>query len=165
MEKYGVGIESFLFIFLMAGIVSMIYEFLARRRTKKMKSGRKLHLLPLLLGVICFFVLTLLVPSKAIYNVMVAGVVGGLAMVWLRPDLLKQAASSAVIFSLFYFVVFFLAIKIFSGFITSFYNLENMWGVLVLGVPLEELSVAFFVGGFWSVLYEYGKSYREESLG
>lgn len=164
IKKYGIGIESFLFLFLMAGIVSVIYEFLARRRTKKMKSSRKLHLLPLLLGVICFFVLTLLFPSKAVYNFMVAGVVSGLAVIWLRPDLLKQAASSALIFSLFYFVVLFLVNKIFSGLVASFYNFENIWGVLVLGVPLEELLVAFFVGGFWSVFYEYVKSYREMNI-
>ena len=164
IKIYGVGIESFLLFFLMSGIVSVIYEFLARRRTKKMKSSRKFHLLPLLLGVICFFVLTLLFPSEAIYNFIVAGVVGGLAVVWLRPDLLKQAAFSALIFSLFYFAVFFLINQIFSGFVASFYNFENISGVLVLGVPLEEIAVAFFAGGFWSVSYEYVKSYREKRL-
>ncbi len=164
MKKFGVGIESFLLFFLMSGIVSVIYEFLARRTPKKMAGSRKLHLLPLLFSVICFLVLTILFPAKAIYNFIVAGVMGALATVWLRPDLLKQAAISAVIFSLFYFVVFFLLNQIFSGFVASFYNFENISGVLVLGVPLEELSVAFFVGGFWSVFYEYVKSYREEKL-
>ena len=164
MKKFGVGIESFLLFFLMAGIVSVIYEFLARRTPKKMAGSRKLHLLPLLFSVICFLALTILFPAKAIYNFMVAGVTGALATVWLRRDLLKQAGMSAVIFSLFYFIVLFLVIQIFKGLVANFYNLENMWGVLVLGVPLEELVVAFFVGGFWSIFYEYFKSYREEKL-
>ncbi|MBU1102317.1 hypothetical protein KJ853_01510 [Patescibacteria group bacterium] len=164
IKKYGVGIESFLFLFLMAGIVSVIYEFLTSRRPKKMAGSRKLHLLPLLSGIICFFALTFLFPSKAVYNLMVAGAVSALAAVWLRPDLLRQAAFSALVFSLFYFVVFFLINQIFSGFVASFYNFENIWGVLVFGVPLEELLAAFFVGGFWSIFYEYAKSYREERL-
>ncbi len=164
MKQYGVGIESFLFFSLMAGVVSVIYEFLADRKTKRIKGRRELHLLPLLLGAICFFGLTLFFPAKAIYNFMAAGLVGVLAVIWLRRDLLKQAVASALIFVLFYFVVLFLTFQIFAGVVTNFYNLENMWGILILGIPLEELAVAFFAGAFWSVLYEYVRSYREERL-
>ncbi|HRY52289.1 MAG TPA: lycopene cyclase domain-containing protein [Candidatus Portnoybacteria bacterium] len=167
MEKYGVGIESFLFLFLMAGLVSVIYEFLSNRKTKKINGSRSrhLHLLPLLLGVICFFTLTFLFPNKAIYNFIAAGALGGLAVVWLRRDLFKQAAASALIFTLFYFGVLLLVNQIFSGVIASVYNFKNMCGILVLGIPLEELLAAFFAGGSWSVFYEYVKSYREERLG
>lgn len=109
------GIESFLFLFLMAGLVSVIYELLTNRKTKKMSGSRSrhLHLLLLLLGTLCFFVLTFLFPAKAIYNFIAAGAIGGLAVVWLRRDLLKQTAASALIFTLFYFVVLFLALHIF----------------------------------------------------
>jgi hypothetical protein len=129
-----------------------------------MKRSRKLHLAPLLAGIICFSALTFLFPSKAIYNFMAAGVVSALAVIWLRRDLLKQAAASALIFSLFYFAGLFLVNQIFTGMVQNFYNLKNTWGILVLGIPLEEPLVAFFVGAFWSTSYEFIKSYNERRL-
>ena len=45
-----------------------------------------------------------------------------------------------------------------------FYNLKNTWGILVLGIPLEEIGVVFFAGAFWSTIYEYTKAYREKKI-
>ncbi|KKS65330.1 MAG: hypothetical protein UV40_C0021G0033 [Parcubacteria group bacterium GW2011_GWA1_42_7] len=161
MEKYGVGLESFVFLFLMSGIVSVIYEFLEGIRTKRVSGKKKkFGFLPLFLAMASFFVLVLLFSLEAIYGFMLAGLIGALGILYLRRDLLKQISFSAFFFAFFYFAVFFLTIKIFPGIVEVFYNLENTWGVLVLGVPLEELAVGFFVGAFWSAFYECAQSYH-----
>jgi len=72
--------------------------------------------------------------------------------------------ASAFLFSAFYFGIFFVAVQVFSNAVSRFYNFPNIWGVLIFGVPLEEIIIGFIGGAFWSVLYEYAKSYKEVEL-
>ena len=48
IKKYGVGPESFIFFFLMAGIVSVIYEFIWRKKTAKSRVKKHLRYFPFL---------------------------------------------------------------------------------------------------------------------
>ena len=38
--------------------------------------------------------------------------------------------------------------------VNKFWNLETVSGILILGVPLEELMYAFTFGMVWSTIYE-----------
>jgi hypothetical protein len=162
IKKYGVGIESFIFLFVMAGIVSVIYEFLRKEKPVKLVYSGRSHFWLLVFVSLAYVAMSILFPSKAVYNLMIVGAVGAIVTVYLRRDLWKQIFASAFIFSFLYFGVFVLVNLVFKGFVEHFYNLKNTWGILVLGVPLEEIGVAFFVGAFWSTIYEYVKAYREK---
>jgi hypothetical protein len=164
MEKYGVGIESFIFLFLMAGIASVIYEFLWKKKPVKWTKKGRTHLWVPIFVLFIYVVVSILFPLKAIYNLMVMGALGATVIAYLRRDLRKQIFASAFFFSFFYFGVFFLVNLIFPGFVEYSYNLKNIWNILIWGVPLEEIAVAFFSGAFWSVVYEYTKAYRERSV-
>jgi len=145
----------------MAGLAAVVYEFLERVKIKKSGGRKKSRFLPFVLAVGSFSTLTIIFPSKAVYNFIAAGLIGALATIYLRKDLWKQVVASAFIFSFFYFIVFFSVNQIFNGWVNNFYNLKNTWGILILGVPLEEITASFFTGAFWSTLYECVKSYRE----
>lgn len=93
---------------------------------------------------------------------MIVGAAGALVTSYFRKDLSKQILASAFVFSFLYFAVFILVNFMFKGLVENFYNLKNTWGILVLGVPLEEIGVAFFAAAFWSTIYEYTKAYREK---
>jgi hypothetical protein len=160
-QKYDISIESFLFIAVMSGIVAVIYEFLRKEKLRKIGKGRQSHLWLLALITLAFLALATLFPTKAVYSLMLVGAAGAAITATLRPDLIKQMLGSAVIFSILYLGVFVLMTLLFRGLVESFYNLPNTWGVLVFGVPLEEIGVSFCMGAFWSTLYEYAKSYRE----
>jgi hypothetical protein len=163
-QKYGVGIESFIFVFVVAGIASVIYEFLRKKKPVKLVYNNRSHFWLIVFIALAYVVMSILFPSKAIYNLMIVGAVGAIITVYLRKDLWKQIFASAFIFSFLYFGVFLLVSLIFKGSVEHFYNLKNTWGILVLGVPLEEIGVAFFVGAFWSTIYEYTKAYREKKI-
>ena len=161
IKKYGVGIESFFFFFVMSGVASVIYEFLEKKKTEKIKRDKKLHLAPFIIAVALFLVLLAISPTKAIYDFMIGTAIGAIATIYLRKDLWKQIIVSGFIFSFFYFLVFFLVNHIFNDWVYNFYNLNNIWGIMIFKIPLEEIVIAFFAGAFWSTIYEYTKAYRE----
>lgn len=163
MKKYGVGIESFLFLFVMSGIVAVLYEFILNKKLTKLRKRRH-NFWPLFIVPTIFIITSILFPTKVIYNLMIIGGIGALITIYFRRDLWQQILTSAFVFSLLYFGVFVLINFIFKGFVENFYNLKNTWGILILGVPLEEIGVAFFTGAFWSTIYEYTKSYREKDF-
>ncbi len=149
---------------MLSGNAAVIYEFFCRRSTVKLAVRKQRRPLPFFMGLAVFFLLLSIFPDSAIYALMAAGAVGALATVYFRPDLWPQVAASAFIFGLLYFLFLFLGIQIFRGVIQDFYNFKNLWGILVWGVPLEEIVVAFFAGAFWSTSYEFIKSYKERRL-
>ena len=100
----------------------------------------------------------------AIYNLMIVGAVGAAITAYQRPDLKKQMLATSIIFTFLYLCIFVLMNQIFPNMVSHFYNLKHMWGILILGVPLEEVAVAFFAGAFWSTIYEYTKVYREKRV-
>lgn len=162
IKKYGVGIESFVFLFVMAGLVSVIYEFLWKKKLTKLPRDSRSHFWLLFFATFACIVMSILFPSKVVYNLMILGTIGAIVTVYLRRDLRKQMLLSAFIFSFLYLGVFVLVNWMFSGFVEYSYNLKNTWGILILGIPLEEIAVAFFAGAFWSTIYEYTKAYREK---
>lgn len=160
IKKYGVGIESFFFLFVMAGIASVLYEFVQKKRTVKLARIGDHHFWLLFFVSFAFITLSILFPSKAIYNLMFVGAIGAIVTAYFRRDLFREILASAFIFSFLYLGVFALANFTFKGMVENFYNLQNTWNILILGIPLEEIVVAFFAGAFWSSIFEYTKSYR-----
>jgi len=60
-----------------------------------------------------------------------------------------------VLFLVYYFV-FFLALEASSpGYALQVWNLPDISGILLLGIPLEELLFAFAFGLYWSGVYEH----------
>lgn len=160
IKKYGVGIESFIFLFTVAGLASVLYQFFQKKQRPKPMQGEHVHFWLLIFVVLAFVTLSVIFPVRVIYNLMIAGAAGAAIIAYLRRDLWKQICASAFIFSFFYFGIFVAVNSLFRGFIEQAYTLENTWGILIVGIPLEEIAVVFFVGAFWSVVYEYANNQR-----
>lgn len=160
MKVYGVGVESFFFLFVMSGISAVAYQFLNKKKKVKLASSKRRHLGFLFLVIVTYIISSILSPENSVYYLMLAGAAGAILTGFYRPDLRQQILASAFLFSFIYFVVFVVINLVFKGWVQEFYHLKNTWGILVLGVPLEEIGVAFFAGSFWSTIYEYTKSYR-----
>jgi hypothetical protein len=73
--------------------------------------------------------------------------------------------TSAVSFTVLYFVLFLMVLLLYPRFVHRYYNLPNLLGVYVLGVPIEELLFAATGGAIWSAAYEYVFGYRLEAAG
>ena len=81
--------------------------------------------------------------------------VGGLFAWYCRPDLKKKMLASAFIFLILYFLYFLILIALSPGYVEQVWNLKAISGILILGIPLEELLFALSFGFLWSSIYEH----------
>lgn len=160
-QKTGFDIESFIFSFAVGGIAVSAYEIFAKVKHGKLSAHatheprHKLHLLALFAAPISFIFLYALAYLNPIYSTILALIVGALATFYCRPDLIQKMVASGFIFLMTYFLFFLIFNVIFPGYIGKVWNLKEITGILILGIPLEELAFAFAVGLMWSSIYEH----------
>lgn len=163
--RTGFDLESLIFSFAVGGIGTVLYGTIFKVKHKKVskqemhKKRHRFHKLAVISPAVIFFPLHFLIELNPIYTASISMLVGGLATVLCRPDLKKNVLVSGSFFMILYFLFFLLINLIFPHFI-NFWNLEVLSGVLVLGVPLEELVFAFTFGMFWSSVYEHVLWYK-----
>ncbi len=162
-QKIRVGIEDVLWAAAVGGIASVVAEILLKERLSALRKGvRKRHLVPFILVVVVFIVLQLWHPGKTIYNTIIAFAIGAVVIAVLRSDLIPTMLAGALSFALLYFALFLIFLLLYPGFIQRYYNIPNLLGIYVVGVPIEELLFAGTGGAIWSVAYEYVQGYRLE---
>lgn len=153
------SIEDFIFTFAVGGIVAVIYELFMKGRVKHQRlcdcfNGGIFHGLLLGTGVIAIFLTYTIFKINFMYAVYI-GIIINIALIAVtRPDLIKKVIYSGLLFGLFYFLFF----SIFAFFIPDFimhWNINNLSGLIILGVPLEEIVWAFGVGALLGPIYEY----------
>ncbi len=155
----GYAIEDALFMFFAGGFVSFIYEFLFKEKIK-FKKNNKNHFRALVISAILSFVYAGIFNPNPIYPLIAFGVLGGFFICVERRDLIKHSIYGGVSFLTFYFIFFLIFNFIFPYFMNDFYNLGNLSGVLILGIPLEELLYALSFGLVWAPMYEYEHGVR-----
>ena len=157
----GFDIESLLFAFGIGGLAAVIYERLFRvghlriSRLERLRLRHKYHLWVLLSTPIIFAIFFIFTNLNPIYSTIAALIGGGLATWYCRPDLKKKMLTSAFVFLGFYFVFFFTLVASYPDFVGKVWNLSAISGILILGVPLEELIFAWALGWLWSSVYEH----------
>ncbi len=159
--RTGFDLESLIFCFAIGGIGVVLYEALfpvvhRRMGTHAMHANRhRFHQLALAAPVIVFLPLLAFTRINPIHSSSLAMLAGGIAAILCRPDLTKKILVGGALFLALYFG-FFLAFNLaYPGFVQQVWNLPALSGILVLGVPLEELMFAFTFGMMWSSAYEH----------
>jgi len=162
-QRVRVGIEDVLWAAAVGGIASVVAEILLKERLSALRKGlRKRHFAPFIVVVVVFVVLQLGHPGKTMYNTIIAFAIGTAAIAVLRSDLIPTMLTGALSFALLYFALLLIFLLLYPGFIQRYYNIPNLLGIYVLGVPIEELLFAGTGGAIWSVAYEYVQGYRLE---
>ncbi len=160
-HRTGFDIESFIFSFAIGGIAVSIYEQLFGARHsiishgERMHSRHRYHLAALLSAPVIFFSLYFITSLNPIYDAFIALIAGGFATWYCRPDLKKKMVMSAFLFLGLYFFYFLTLIALYPGYVKQVWNLPALSGILIAGVPFEELMFAFGVGFLWSSVYEH----------
>lgn len=160
-HRTGFDIESLIFSFGIGGIAVVIYEHIFRTSHEKIKPHEqhlprhRYHLLTILSAPVILFFLLVATSLNPIYSAIIAMIVGGLFSWYCRPDLKKKMLVSAFIFLGIYFVYFLTLIAFYPGYVEQVWNLKNISGILVFGIPLEELLFALSFGFLWSSVYEH----------
>lgn len=159
-HRIGFDIESFLFSFAIGGIVVVIYEWLFKAGhiefsvKERMHPRHRRHFWALLSAPAIFFAL-FLTPFNPIYDAFIALIAGGLFTWYCRPDLKKKMIASAFLFLGLYFLYFLALIAVYPGYVERAWNIPAISGILMIGIPLEELLFAFGLGFMWSSVYEH----------
>lgn len=154
------GIETFLFAFFIGGIASVIYEEF--RRAKLVRSIREPGWILFGFGSILLVTFLGVIYSglNSIYALFAVYIFGALFIANERSDLISDMLGSALTFGLLSFFLYLVWIALFPGVIQSWWKLENISGILVFGVPLEEILFAFGFGMVAGPLYELWQGYR-----
>lgn len=164
--KTGFDVESLLFCFAIGGLGIVIYDLLFKVKHEKMDwterhdRHHRFHFWTLISPFIVFALLYFLTDLNPIYSASLAIFIGGLAALWCRPDLKVKIWVSGVIFMLFYFVYFLPLVLFIPGFVERVWTLSVISGILIAGVPLEELMFAFTFGMLWSSYFEHLAWYK-----
>lgn len=159
-QRTGFDLESLIFCFGIGGVGSVLYSALTHRHAVPVASREKylpLHRHHYLALVSPFLVFALLYffPWSPIYPAIFAMAIGAAATVACRPDLKTKTWIGGVLF-LGYYLVFFLALEAtVPGYVAQVWNLTDISGVLLFGIPLEELLFALTFGLYWSGVYEH----------
>jgi len=157
----GFDLESLIFCFAIGGIGSVLYEMLVNRKhTKMTKHERhthlhKHHLLALLSPILFFLIFEMITTWNSIYTASIAMFGGGIAALFCRPDLKKKIWIGAFLFLMLYFFFFLFWIAAYPSLVQRFWNLSALSGILIVGIPFEELLFAFTFGMIWSSVYEH----------
>ncbi|HEV3245136.1 MAG TPA: lycopene cyclase domain-containing protein [Candidatus Paceibacterota bacterium] len=154
---FRLGFEDLLFAFAIGGIAAVIYEEIFMRREKRAKVSRPRHwimgsacfaLAWMLLGVFAFHINSIYVSISDLLAI-------GIAMLAVRRDLIGDAVLSGLSVCVLLFVFDFTFLHLFPGVIQAWWQLRNLSGVLIAGVPLEELMWGFGWGFVAGPSYEF----------
>lgn len=160
-QKTGFDIESFLFSFSIGGIGHALYYFVYPVKMIKMEGAdrkhrrHRLHYYLLLSPAIIFLVLAVFTRLNHIYCGVISLSAGAFTTLYCRPDLKVKIWAGGTLFLSLYIIYFGSLLLFFPDFVRQHWNLEALTGILILGIPLEELLFAFSFGMYWSSLYEH----------
>lgn len=168
-ELTGFDLESLVFSFAIAGLVSTLYDrfFPGRFHTLEDDANssprHRWHKIALISPAIIFLTFYLLDWFNPIYSSIIALSGGGVFASYCRPDLVGRMITSALLFGVFYWVFFLSLVWVYPEYVRHVWNLQDISGVLLLGVPLEEMLFALSFGFLWSSVYEHATWLRPVS--
>ena len=159
-QRTGFDIESFIFCFAVGGIGAVLYNTLTGQtlvpvsRAERRLPLHRFHRVALLAPFAAFVPLYLL-PWNPIYPAITCLVIGAAAAVLCRPDLILKTFVGGFLFLVFY-AIFMLTLRLSApGYIEQVWNLPVLSGVLMYGIPIEELLFGFTFGLYWTGVYEH----------
>ena len=165
-QKTGFDIESLIFSFSLGGLAAVFYEWVFKGEHKKISLKKKgffafqYHLFSLFSAPLIFFLFLIFTNLNPIYLVIISLLGGGFLTLLCRPDLKRKMFLSGFFFFLLYFFSFLILVWFYPDYIPLVWNLKALSGILILGIPLEELLFAFSLGFLWASFYEHLKGYQ-----
>ncbi len=155
-------IEDFIYGLLFGGIASEIFEIALPYKSvkKKQRPRKKLLIVFAIITALCFFVFTDLLRYNSIVAQFAATLIVGIFCVAYRKDFIFPTLISGIILVIITFIWQSLILLIYPGAITDIWIVENLSGLFINGIPIEELIFAFTLGFGASCFYELVMGYE-----
>lgn len=154
-----VGIEDFLFGFWIAGIASVIYEELFKKRMYVKKSKKSISSFVALFSLLAIMAMLFygsfyLLKLSSFYATVVT-FVPSVIFLWIkRKDLIVDSVMSGFLTAFVGLLWYWIAEYFTPGWIQHYWLFQNISGILVLKAPLEDFIWIFLFGTFIGPLYE-----------
>jgi hypothetical protein len=154
----GYAIEDAVYIFFTGGIAAAVYETFFRKKLGRRHVKHRPHY-ALILGAIAGGLVGLM-EVNLIYALIAFGFAVAL-VIWIqRRDLIQHSLAGGVSYLLVYIVCAFIFLNIYPDYITTYYRVANLSGILLFTIPIEEFLFALSFGLSWSPIYEYVKDIK-----
>ncbi|MEK7530997.1 MAG: lycopene cyclase domain-containing protein [Patescibacteria group bacterium] len=154
---WSAGFEDVLFAFFIGGVAAVAYEAVFQN-TKHIVRGypRRFWLYAVVpLSIVWHGVGVFALGINSMHASIVLFLVAGAYIVYKRPDLLRGALLGGVLVA-FVGLIFYLGwIGAYPGIIERWWLLENISGIFIQGIPLEELAWGFSWGFVAGPMYEF----------
>ncbi|MBN8554336.1 MAG: hypothetical protein J0L93_02735 [Deltaproteobacteria bacterium] len=146
LQQYGIDIESALWTFFSPGISLATYGYLSSRTSYRPRWKMIIYLY--LLGLSGYLIGTVL-GFNSIYAAivgMIFGIIGGNALLKINY---QAGLKSISIFFVFYLGCFCLLNLIDPSYVPTFWKTQNVSGIFILAIPLEEIFFGVCAGTFY----------------
>ncbi|MEK7128363.1 MAG: lycopene cyclase domain-containing protein [Patescibacteria group bacterium] len=152
-----IGIEDFLFGFFIGGIVSVVYlEMFNKHLSRPKNRHHHWRLLFVFIAIFLFFFNILFYFGvNSIYASIAAFLSLAVFIYYFRQDLFIDGLASGIFLAIIMFLAYLAFLFVFPETISRWWFLHNISGILILGIPMEELLWAFSLGLVAGPTYEF----------
>lgn len=158
------GIEDFLFGFIIGGIAAVIYEEIFKKKIKQRKiakNQKKKDMLYFIILLILTFVLFLIffyfVKLNSILSTIVVALIVLIIIYTERKDLIPDSLFSGALLLILAMIVYTIVGIIFPGWINAIWYFRHDPSILLFGVPISDAIWYFLAGAIVGPLYEFWK--------
>ena len=152
-------LESFLFCFFLGGVVSVIYQVLFGEKLFEIKDINPL--LTLIAPILFLTYFLRIFKVNLMYYVFSSMFIGSFFVLFRMREKSKKIIYSAIINTLLYSIFYFILWYSFPELPAS-YQFQNLSGLLIGGIPIEEFLWIFSFALYWTPIYEIWKIYFEK---
>jgi len=157
-----VGLEDFLYGFMVGGIGSVIYEviFQKRMQTKRMSESRKerQNIFFYFFGGVFAFVFFgsfLFLGFNTLISTIIAFIFGLTIIFIRRKDLIINSLVTGILLLLISFIIYSIGEVIFPGWVRIFWFFKNVPDIIIFNVPIDDVIFVLLAGSFIAPLYEF----------
>lgn len=143
-----IGIEDVLIGFFYGGVAAALYEmFYFRQPNYSSRPGSVPGaFFALILTFTAMYAGAFVFPEITIYGLLGVMFLIGTSIIIYRPNLVKHAFLSGGLMVVLTFVFFQIFITMFPGIVNAWWELDKLSGILISGIPFEEILFAFLWG-------------------
>ncbi len=157
-----VGIEDFLLGFSNGGIAAVLYGAIYKKRlSKRIKKTNDTGAFNICL--ILFFIIAFLfwgLNITSFWASTIAMITAAIYILYTRRDLFLNALASGILMAIVSLPSYYAFIWLFPGFIHKTWMSQYLSGIIIIGIPLEDLIFYFLFGFIIGPFYEYWQNKR-----
>ncbi len=156
----GYALEDAVYMFFTGGIAAALYETLFRKKLGHIHLKHRPHY-ALLTGLIAATSIYIFLPVNLIYVLIGFGFSVALVICLQRNDLIPHVILGGISYLFVYTVLSLIFLGVYPNYVHDYYSVQNLSGILLSRVPLEEYLFAFSFGLSWSPIYEYVRGIKD----